>query len=294
MSERTLDPLGIIDTHVHFWDITLPSQVWPTPEWTPLYRSFHLEDFAQAAASAGVTSAVFIEAGTSDESARFMEKTAQSDLIAGIAPYIDLTSPTLAADLDRWIQNKKVKTVRARIEGIADPNILLEPTVLEGLRQVAARGLGYEFLINSYHLASILRVYENIPNLKGIVEHLGKPDVRYGSDRSAWTRDMQNLAANTPVTCKLSLGARLEDLDQLLARQQEGWHSEQIKPYVQLLLEKFGPARLMWGSDWPLILMESDYKGTLDAMRQALGPLSADDESAIFSTSARKFYNLPL
>lgn len=294
MSARALDMLGIIDTHVHFWDITLPSRVWPTPEWTPLYRSFRVEDFAQAAASAGVTSGLFIEAGTSDESARFMEQTATSDLIAGIAPYIDLTSPTLGADLDRWMQNKKVKAVRARIEGIADPNILLEPNVLEGLRQVAARGLVYEFLTNSYHLASILRVYESIPDLKGIVEHLGKPDMRDGSDHAAWTRDMQNLAVNTPVTCKLSLGARLQDLDQLLAHQQEGWHIERIKPYVQLLLEKFGPARLMWGSDWPLILMESDYTRTLDAMRQALGPLSADDESAIFRASASKFYNLPL
>lgn len=292
MSERALDTLGIIDTHVHFWDLSLPSQVWPTPEWTPLYRSFHAEDFAQAAASAGVTSCVFIEAGTSDESARFMEQTAHSDLIAGIAPYIDLTSRTLADDLERWMQNKKVKAVRARIEGIADRDILLQPRMLEGLRQVAARGLEYEFLTNSYHLSSILRVYEHIPDLKGIVEHMGKPDMHGGSDRAAWTRDMQLLATHTPVTCKLSLGARLEDLDQVLAHQQEGWNVERIKPYVQLLLQAFGPSRLMWGSDYPLILMESDYKGTLDAMRQALGPLSADDERAIFRTSAGKFYNL--
>jgi len=283
---------GIIDTHVHFWDLTLPGTTWPTPEWKPLYRSFRPNDFIKAAKPAGVTSCIFVEAGTAAEAARFMKETAASDVVAGIAPYIALTNPQLARDLDAWMQNPKVKAVRDRIEGNPDRNFLTQSKILEGLRQVAERGLVFEFLISSYHLPDIAKVYERVPELKGVIEHMGKPDIRSGSDRAVWARDMKSLAANTPVLCKLSLSPRVEDLSELVANPGRGWRVDLIKPYAAELLEQFGANRLMWGSDYPLIFMESDYSGTLSAMQQALGSLPENDERCIFRTTALRVYGI--
>jgi len=239
-----------------------------------------------------MTSCVYIEAGTSDAAVHFMKEIASSDVVAALAPYIDLTSPHLVRELDAWMQNPKVKAVRDRMEGHPDRNILTQPQILEGLRQVAERKLAFEFLISSYHLPDILKVYEHVPSLKGVIEHMAKPDMRGGSDRAAWTRDMKFVAANTPVLCKLSLSPRVQDLSELVANPGRGWKVDLIKPYAQELLEHFGANRLMWGSDYPLMFMESDYPGTLSAMQQALGVLNENDEQSIFRRTARQFYGI--
>jgi L-fuconolactonase len=234
-----------------------------------------------------------VEAGGGEADQFMKESAAASDLVRGIAPYIELSSPTLAADLDSQRQSPLCKAVRARFEGHPDREILTRPATLEGLGRVADTGLVFEFLVSSFHLADIPKVYDRVPNLKAIVEHMGKPDVRGGSDWLDWKEQIQRLATETPVQVKLSLGGRLEDLAELVAHPGRGWDVEKIRPFVQWLVECFGTERLIWGSDWPLILMESDYKGTLAAMRQALGPISTQDERAIFRTNAIAFYALP-
>ncbi len=284
----------IIDTHVHFWNLALPSTVFPTPEWQPIYQSFGPTDFLQAARPCGVTSCVFVEAGTSAEFSRFMRETAaSSDAIAAIVPFVDLSSPKLSQELAAWRENPKVKAVRARFEGHADRDILTQSKTLEGLKQVAAHGLAFEFLISSYHLLDILKVYAAIPELKGVIEHLGKPDMNPNAAHAAdWFAAMKQLSADTPVHVKLSLSPRGEDLAELVAHPGRGWQVEWVKPFVQYELEQFHPTRLMWGSDFPLILMQSNYPYTLAAMQAALGTLTPSDERALFHTTAQAFYGI--
>lgn len=284
---------NIVDTHVHFWDVTRPATVWPTPEWARIYRLFGPEEFAETALPAGVTTGVLVESGTTDEHNRYLyERAEASPLIGGFAPWLDVTSRTVEADLAYWSTQRKCKAVRTRFEGNPDDGILTRESTIDGLRQVAAHGLAFEFLVGVNHLQDILYVYERVPGLKAIIEHLGKPNMKSGADWADWKSRMGTLAANTPVTVKLSLGPRLEELDALKVHPEHGWDVELIKPYVQFLLDKFGPARLMWGSDWPLVLLESDYAGTLDAMRQALGPIDHQSSDAIFRTTALGFYDL--
>lgn len=293
MNSNDAAPSGIIDTHVHFWNLRLATTTFPTPEWQPIYQSFGPAEFIQAAQATGVTACIFVEAGTSAEFRGFMAETAaSSERIAAIVPFVDLTGDALAPELDAWSKNPKVKAVRARFEGHANPNVLTEPKVIEGLKQVAARGLGFEFLVSSYHLPQIRQVYAAVPQLHAVIEHLGKPDMRSAAERSRWFDTMKMLAADTPVYCKLSLSPRGEDLAEVVAQPGRGWQVDLIKPFVQYALEQFGSARLMWGSDYPLILMQSNYPGTLGAMRAALGPLKQTDERLLFHTTAREFYRL--
>jgi L-fuconolactonase len=163
---------------------------------------------------------------------------------------------------------------------------------VEGLRKVAERGIIFEFLVRTTHLEDILKTYERIPKLKAVIEHMAKPDFTGGEERAEWQSSMKALAQHTRVACKLSLSPRVEQLSEILREPGKGWPVESIKPYVRSLMEYFGPDRLMWGSDWPVALLMSGYKETLNAMRAALGSLQRRVEEQVFRKTAMEFYGL--
>jgi len=291
LSSQTLSALGIVDTHVHFWQFELLRRAWQPPP--VIFRTFAPEDLIGDAAAAGVSRCVLVEAGTTDEDNQALaDFAASSDFIGAMIAYADLESPALEQELDDFAEIPKFRGVRMRFEGHPDPHILARRSVLDGIGKVAERGLILEFLVDTSHLNDILGVYEQEPELKGMIEHMGKPDLRRGSDRAQWRRHMQALAEETDVFCKLSIGPRVVDLEEIYAHQGEGWELDWIQPPIRYLVEQFGPKRLAWGSDWPLVLLEADYAGGLQAMRDALGPMDADDEVAIFRSTAMRFYSL--
>ena len=293
MSTMNLAELGIVDTHCHMWQLELARQTWLMPELKPLFRTFEPDDLAQASHNVGVGTCVLIEAGTTTEENRELARQAtSSELIGAVLPFADLESPKLAEELDDWQSDPKFRGVRMRFEGHPDPDILSRPGIIEGLKILTRRGLVFEFLVRSSHLKDIPRIYERLPELKGVIEHMAKPDVVGGSDSAAWYQQMEVLAQDTNVTCKLSLSPQVERIEELLTHPGSGWSVELIKPYVHFLIEHFGFDRLMWGSDWPVLLLVSDYEGTYQAMRDAIGPLDVGDELRLFRKTAMRFYGV--
>ena len=291
MTNQSLAELGIVDTHVHFWQLELLRRAWQPPP--VIFRTFGPPDLIDDAAAVGVKSCVLVEAGaTAEDNRALAEFAASSDFVAGMISYANLESPTLEQELDALAEIPKFRGVRMRCEGDPDADILTRPGVIEGIRKVAERGLILEFLVVTGHLKDIPRVYEKAPDLKGIIDHIGKPDLRRGSDFAVWRDHMRAAAANTDAVCKLSIGPRAADMEEIYASQGEGWDLEQLRSPLQFLLEQFGPERLAWGSDWPLVLLQSDYGGGLQAVREALGPLDADTVMRLFRGTAMQFYSL--
>ncbi len=291
MSNQDLAELGIVDTHVHFWQLELLRRAWQPPP--VIFRTFGPPDLIDDAAAVGVKSCVLVEAGaTAEDNRALAEFAASSEFVDGMISYANLESPTLEQELDALAEIPKFRGVRMRCEGDPDADILTRPGVIEGIRRVAERGLILEFLVVTGHLKDIPGVYEKAPDLKGIIDHIGKPDLRRGSDFAVWRDHMRAAAADTDAVCKLSIGPRAADMEEIYASQGEGWDLEQLRPPLQFLLEQFGPERLAWGSDWPLVLLQSNYGGGLKAVRDALGPLAADDEMRLFRGTAMQFYSL--
>ncbi len=291
MSNQSHIELGIVDTHVHFWQFELLRRVWQPPP--VILRTFAPEDLIDDAAAVGVNRCVLVEAGTTDEDNHALaDFAASSEFVGAMIAYADLESPTLEQELADFAKIPKFRGVRMRFEGHPDPDILSRQSVIDGIRKVAEQGLILEFLVDTSHLQDILRAYDHVPELKGMIEHMGKPDLRRGTDRAQWRQHMKALAQETNALCKLSIGPRVVDLEEIYAHQGQGWELEWIQPPIQYLVEQFGPERLVWGSDWPLVLLESDYAGGLEAMRDALGPLDAEDEMRLYRTTAVKFYSL--
>jgi L-fuconolactonase len=287
------EDVEIIDGHCHLWKLEVAQRFWLTAEFGPIFRSFTPVDLLRDSRECRVKSCVLIESGkTMEEHETMLQMVASSRLIGAIAPYVDLGSATLEQELDLLQRNPKFRAVRTRFESHPDPDILTRPDIIEGLRIVARRGVMFEFLVRARHLKDILKIYESVPDLKGVIEHMAKPDMRTGTDHAEWQSSMRTLATHTTVACKLSLSPRIEDLADICRAPGTGWQAELVKPYVGSLLEWFGPDRLMWGSDWPVSLLTSNYAQTLDAMRSAIGPLDKSEKGKIFRKTAMEFYKL--
>ena len=285
--------LGIIDTHCHLWKLEVSGQTWVTPELGPLHRSFEPDDAVEASRDVGVVSLVVVEAGDTSEENRALEQMADSsEAIGAIIPYADLESADLEKELDYWRQVPKFRGVRMRFEEHPDPDILARPSIQEGLAAFAQTGHVFDFLVRTHHLNDVLKVYDRVPDLKGIIEHMAKPDMADGTDKADWQKGMRALARNTDLACKISLSPRGEDIPGRAKNPGRGWSAEAIKPFVHHLLDEFGPERLIWGSDWPIALVTSDYGGTYQAMKDAIGPLRSEDEARMFSTNAAELYRL--
>jgi len=189
---------GVVDTHCHVWQLELASRTWLTREFGKLWRTFTPEDLAVESQQVGLTQCVLIEAGTTEEENLELERMAGSSALVGaMVPFVDLASPQLENALDLWERNPKLRGVRARLEGHPDPKVLTRPEIIRGLQHVAERGLVFEFLISSSHLPDVLKVYDRLPDLRGIIEYMAKPDVVGGTDKAQWCQSMEALAKDT-------------------------------------------------------------------------------------------------
>jgi L-fuconolactonase len=275
---------GIIDSHIHLWQLEIASRDWLTSKWKPLYRSFGPTDLEAVSAPAGVTMCVQIEAGQTPDANAFLEQTAASARIIGaIVPWVDIESPVLECELVHWQSNLKFRGVRVQVENHPDPNYLAREAVIEGLGKLAARGLTFDFLVRTGHLKHLVAIYERYPGLRGVIDHMAKPDIATGQGDEEWKLWMSQLAGAPNLFCKIS---------GLLTEAGEDRSVERIKPYVQFVIEKFGFDRVMWGSDWPVAVLTADYTATFDTVRETLGPIDSADEVRLYRETATRFYNL--
>ena len=283
----------IVDTHHHLWDRKYAEMSWLNSDYGLLYNSFNANDYRDVATPAGVIRSVVVEAGNTEYDNQYLEQMADSsDVIGAFIANVELTSSTIDEDLDGLQRNVKFRGVRMNMEGNPDRSILSNQAILNGLSTLSSKGLIYEFLVRTYHLSDLLKVYEKMPDLKGVINHMAKPDMANGSDQIEWQSKMKDLADNTDIYCKISLSPRQERILELASEPSASWQLEFIKPYVQWLLECFGPSRLMWGSDWPIALITSGYEGIYDLMRQAVGTVEKSVEDQLFKSNAFDFYRL--
>lgn len=173
--------------------------------------------------------------------------------------------------------------IRHQVQGEPDPRWLLRPDVLRGLAAVAAAGLAYDLLVLPHQLPAAIRVAELLPGLTLVLDHLAKPPVATGATEP-WAGRIRALAALPNTVCKLS-GLVTEAA-------WDSWTADGLRPYADVVLDAFGPGRLMFGSDWPVCGLAATYGEVLDAARTVTDGLSEDEHDAVFGTTARRVYGL--
>ncbi|GAB3827918.1 amidohydrolase family protein [Kribbella italica] len=276
-----------VDAHHHVWDLGVREQSWMVGSaMDPIRRNFLVDDLAPLAAAADVTQTVLVQTvGLAAETPEFLAVAESNELVAGVVGWVDLTADdvenALAGLLNRpdgsWL-----KGIRHQVHDEPDVEWLNRADVRRGLATIAEAGLVYDLLTKTPHLPAAVETVRALPELTFVVDHISKPVI--GGDLEPWATGLRDLAAEPNVTCKLS-GLVTE-------ASWTGWKVADLKPYADVVLEAFGPDRVMFGSDWPVCLLAATYGEVVDAAEQLTEGLTTAERADVFGETARRTYHL--
>jgi len=273
--------MRLLDSHVHFWRIGAPGHAWPDSDWPRLHRDFLPADLRHATAAIDLVGAVLVQSQPDDRDTDWM-LSLEDPLIAGVVGWVDLAAPDSPGRIAALAAHPRLRGLRPMLQGIADTEWILQDALAPAIEAMCAHGLRLDALIEPRHLPVLHRFATRWPGLPIVIDHAAKPHARR-DERDPWRGDMAALAALPNVWCKLS-GLRTEQApDQPVAA---------LQPYVDHLLAVF-PNRLMWGSDWPVVLHADDaYADWIAATLDLVGDLTADVRDRLFRGAATDFYAL--
>ena len=279
--------MTVIDAHHHVWDLTVRDQPWISgPGMAAIRRSFTLDDLRPAARAAGVGATVLVQTVTAAAETPEMLALAGADpLVAGVVGWTDLTSPAIADELARLAAGPgggRLAGIRHQVQSERDPDWLRRPDVIRGLRAVAAAGLCYDLVILPHQLPAAAAAAAAVPGLTLVLDHAGKPRIADGG-LGPWAAAIAKLAALPNTMCKLS---------GLVTEAPRGIQSEALAAVAGVVLGAFGAERVMFGSDWPVCLLASDYAGVMALARSLTAGLSGAERAAVFGGTAARAYRL--
>jgi L-fuconolactonase len=250
-------------------------------------RDFGVGDLAAAAGAAGITRTILVQVlPDAQETAEFLALAAGSTLIGGVVGWVDLTRPDVADVLAALAQGPggdRLVGVRHLVQSEPDPGWLLRPDVGAGLRAVGAAGLSYDLLTRVGQLPAAIQAVRGAPETGFVLDHLSKPAIASG-ELEPWASRIRELAAEPNVYAKLSGLVTEADWG--------SWTVAGLRPYAETALEAFGPARVMFGSDWPVCLLAASYEQVAGAARELLTGLSAAERDQVLGGTAAGAYRL--
>ncbi|MDI2030693.1 amidohydrolase family protein [Saccharopolyspora sp. TS4A08] len=278
-----------VDTHHHLWDLDVRDQPWMTgPEMDPLRRDFRPADLQAALRGTSVEATVLVQTvADPDETPEMLVLAETVDRIAAVVGWVDLTARDTREQIGRLQTHPSggwLRGIRHQVEDEDDPDWLVRPDVLAGLGAVEDAGLLYELLIRPHQLPAAIKAVGQFPQLTFVLDHCAKPPVATG-EWEPWASRIRALAAHPNVVCKLS-GLVTED----------EWAAQpdpsRLRACADVVLDAFGPGRVMFGSDWPVCLLAASYTEVLGVAKDLTSGLSDTERTAVFDTTAREIYTL--
>jgi L-fuconolactonase len=274
----------IVDSHQHFWQVGRFDYPWMSSEVEVLYQDYLPSQLEPILVANGVAQTVLVQASNSVAESRWLLTLAdENSFIAGVVGWANLMDPGVDSQLKELISHPKFKGIRHLVESEPADDWLTQPVVLQGLRQLADNDLSYDLLVHTRHLPHARTVAERCPNLRLVIDHMAKPPIARGEFKE-WSQHLAPLAAFKNVHCKLS-GLVTE-------ANWSTWQTDDLRPYIDYVLELLGPERLMFGSDHPVCLLASSYERVLESFLEILKDLNDDQRTRIFAQNATNFYRL--
>jgi len=273
----------MIDSHQHFWTMARGDYGWMGPHVAPLLRDFTPGDLAPLMARTGITRTIAVQAADSEAETEFLLQLAeQTEFIAGVVGWLDMDSDVFPERLDHLGRAPRFVGLRPMLQDLPDDRFVLRPRVLRHLGLMADRGLALDVLIFPRHLPHVREALALTPGLRAVIDHMAKPEIAAGT-LDPWREGIAAVAALPDVSCKLS---------GLVTEAPAGsWTPDHLRPYVDHVVDCFGPDRLMFGSDWPVCTLAASYAEVNNAARLLTAPhFGPADMEKLFSTNAARFY----
>ena len=271
-----------VDAHHHLWRVARGDYAW-LPSHPEIHRDFMPADFLPLIKSADVGRTVLVQAAPTQAETEFLLETARgTHFVAGVVGWVDFEAPRAPEAIAHLAADPLLVGLRPMLQDLADDEWLLSPALAPAFDAMASARLRFDALVKPRHLKCLLRFLENRSDLPVVIDHGAKPDIA-ARGFEPWAGDMRRLAKETEAFCKIS---------GLATEARPDWRPEDLKPYFDVLLETFGPNRLMWGSDWPVVNEAGGFARWHDAAQWLMRELSARERDAVFGDAAIAFYGL--
>ena len=270
----------IVDAHQHFWDPARGDYGWLKPD-NPIHRVYAPADLRPLMDAAGVDATILVQAAPTPEESDYMLGLARATpWILGVVGWIDLAAANALEEVRRRARDPLFLGVRPMLQDLADPDWILQPQLGPALDAIAAEGLVFDALVLSHQIAAVTEIARRHPGLSIVLDHGAKPHL--GEDLAGWARDLAALARAPNVTCKVS---------GLLTELRSGAGREEVVRAIGVLFDLFGPQRLLWGSDWPVLTLAGDYRGWFDLAQDAIAAKAKDALPAVLGGNALRIYH---
>ncbi|MGV8090678.1 MAG: amidohydrolase family protein [Mangrovibacterium sp.] len=274
----------IIDTHQHFWKYGPVEFDWIDDGMAAIRKDFLPGHLAETVSGTDVTGVISVQARQCTEETDWLLQLAQeNELIKGVTGWLPLADDNISSLLEKYAGNPWLKGVRHVVQGEPDPEFILGKNFNRGINLLKDHDLLYEILIFEHQLPNTIHFTDLHPDQTFVLDHIAKPKIRLNEIKS-WSRNLKELAKRQNVNCKIS--GMVTEADH------QNWTPQQLQPYFEVVLEAFGPSRLMFGSDWPVCLVATSYSGWLDLVRKVLSDLNRTEQDQIFRENAFRIYRL--
>lgn len=273
-----------LDSHQHFWKYNPAHQVWMTDAMAVLRRDFLPPDLKPLLQQIQFDGTIAVQARQMVEETEWLLKLAdENDFIKGVVGWVDLRSPKLREQLERFSKHPKFCGVRHVVHDEPDDDFMLRPEFRRGIAQLPEFGLTYDLLLFPKHLPVAVELVREFPDQPFVLDHIAKPAMREGLI-SPWREDLQKLAEFPNVFCKLS-GLVTE-------AKWKQWQPEEFRRYLDIVIAAFGTDRVMVGSDWPVCTLSGDYVSTMLIVTNFVQQFSAEIREGILGGNCARFYRL--
>ena len=274
--------MNILDTHHHLWDLSLRSYDWitelPENESIKINRNFLINDLDVLADENNVTGTICVQAHQSEEEALWLLEIAKnSNLIKGVVCWVDLKNSNIGFSLDKYQSYDKFCGIRHVWHDEKNEDWIMDPKVIKGLKTLSERQINFDFLVRPNHLKYIFEVYEKIPKLNGVIDHIAKPKIKENIFEP-WAENISELSKIDSLNCKIS--GMVEEMN-------DSQEISILKNYTDHVIESFGNDKVMFGSNWPVCLTKKSYSEVLEIAKSISNNL---DPEEFFYTNGKSFY----
>ena len=273
-----------LDAHQHFWHYTPADYGWIGPDMQVLQKDHLPPNLALLTKSVDIEGTVAVQARQSLAETEWLLNLAERyTLLRGVVGWVDLRSPDLRSQLERFSAHPKLVGVRHVVQDEPDDQFMLRDDFMRGIGLLADFNLTYDILIFARHLPIACELVKKFPNQPFVLDHIAKPLIKTGQI-TPWDADLRRLAALPNVYCKVS--------GMVTEANWSTWQPADFRPYLDVIFEAFGPARLMFGSDWPVCTVAGSYEQVVKLVADYIQQLSSTEQAQIWGETAQKFYGL--
>jgi L-fuconolactonase len=248
-------------------------------------RDYSPVDLLPMLQAAGMDGCVTVQVNqTEDENTELLELAGRFDFIRGVVGWIDLQSPAVEERLEWYRAFPKLKGFRHILQGERDRALMLKPAFKRGIGSLKKFGFTFDILIFPDQLGYTRDFVASFPNQPFIVDHIAKPYIKDRFITEEWKDAIRAVAAFPNVSCKIS--GMVTEADW------KHWKPEHFKPYLDTVVEAFGPGRIVFGSDWPVCLVAAEYAQVVAIVEDYFAAFSAEERAGLFGGNAAAFYHL--